>query len=459
MRKLYIGAFPGVIIIICLFLQSLAIANTQGRVSLSQQSFVSPDYKSTDKTNFQFVGVGVDTLAKARKESDIEDSLHAQIMANIAPGSTVLNYLNVSQLFWKQNALILGRKKLNWSEIDDSFQLGIYQPNFSWNVLAPESQGLTGLFLKVEPEQGETPMGIYLFASNIFIPDQGAGYEIKDGKFEKSNPYFQSPPTHIEVNGQTDNINYNVQKPRTEDILFSRSFAAKAYLGDNEQGAFIQAAYANKPANQLDLGFQGAITPNNSVAVQILPAIYYHRLVSADAQYLWGSAANGSIGLGISALSETLEDPSYSSEWTYAKYSNSQMLSPFMKAQYKGFKAKFAYLQITGAEKTAEGPQASLAEKILVNRFPFSNAYLADLSYRYRIRRYQGLVFSTRYLTGEKSEFALVSARASYQWEERWSAYLDSQLAAVDNTPAGEKISYHSYMNNDMASVGVQHVF
>lgn len=428
----------------------------QGKISLSQESYVSPDYKGTERKNFQFIGVGVDSLTDSRGENDIKDGLHTQIDSNIAPGANALSYLNVSQLYLKQNALIFGRKKLVWSELDESFDLGMFQPRFNRNLFQPESQGLTGLFLKVETGNEALPGGVYLFASQLFIPDQGAGYEIRDGQFENSSPFFATPPTQAQVSGQTDKILYNIQKPATEDILFNRSFAAKAFLGEETQGAFVQAAYANKPANLLSLGFQGALTSNNALAVDILPSIYNHRLLSGDLQYSFIPE----LALGVSALSESMDEPKYSAEWTYRTYSPSQMVSPFMKLRLKGFKAKLAYLKITGADHTDVGPKANMAEEVQAARYAFTNAYLAEMSYRYRIRRYQGLTFSTKYLTSEKADFDIWTASASYQWEERWSAYFDMQLASVQSKSMdGKKIAYYDYMNNDTATIGLRHVF
>ena len=431
-----------------------AFGNTKGSVSISQESYVSPDYNSTDKKNFQFIGVGADTLTQVKNESEIEDALHAQVQANIAPGASVLNYLNVSQLFWKQNSLTVGRKKMVWSEIDEAYGLGMYQPNFTWNVLQPESQGLTGLFLNLEAKDTPVPVGAVFFASYLFVPDQGASYEIKDGKFEGSSPYFRTPPTQAEVNGQNDKIVYNLQRPKTEEIIFSRSFGAKGYLGNQEDGFYGQVAYADKPANQLTLGFQGVITTNNSLAVDILPAMYNHRLLSSDVQYTISG-----FSLGLSAMQENISTPKYSSEWTYPIYTNSQLFSPYIKAQFKTFKAKFSYLQLSSGEKTVVGPRAGLADSILPNRYPFQNAYSLELSYLYKIRKFKNINLGTKYLAGEKSEFALWTARGSYQWEERWSAFFESQMTSVDNTVDGKRVAYHPYMNNDTASIGVLHVF
>lgn len=439
---------------------SIAMAgDPQGRLSLTQAGFVSPDYKLTDKKDFQFVGAGLDTLSGYRNDHDIDDSLQAQIYGLVSPGVSVLSYLNVSQIYWKQHMLIVGRKKLSWSMLDDDFTLGMFQPVFKWNALQTEQQGLTGFFLNLESEESSLfPWGITLFGSTLFVPDQGPGYEIKDGQFNRSNPYFQSPPKKALINGQLDQVRYTVQKPDTQDIIFNRSFASRLYLGEDDRGFYFQGSYASKPSNQLALGFQGAVVPDNAIDVTILPAIYYHTLYSADAKYSF-HYTSGYIAAGMSALQEKVQAPSYTSEWTYVSYTDSTLLSPFVEMTYSGFKARYSHLSVDGADSTATGALASQSSSVLPARLPFRGASQMKLDWLMPIKKHRALHLSTRYLTGDQSEFELLSFRGAYQWEERWSAYFASQLINVQNTPEGRATAFFPYVNNDGLGVGVQYVF
>lgn len=423
-------------------------------VSLTQASFLSPSYNLTQKKDFQFIGAGFDTLSKPRADRELENGLQAQVDGMVAPGTSVLSYLNVSQLFWKQGFLSIGRKKENWSYLDSNYTLGIYQPLFEWDLLLPREQGLTGIYLTMEAQDSPFPWGFVVFGSPMFIPDQGAGYEIKGGEFERSNPYFQAPPAFFEIRGQTDTADYNVQKPDTNSVVFNRSFAGKVYVGKESDGVYAQAAFANKPVNQLALGFQGFVTPNNSVDVEIQPQVYYHSLASADVLYSWKNVVTG-----LSFLRENITSPDFDPQWTYVSYSASDLISPFFKYRDKNFNITLSYLNVQGGEETVQGDLSDQSSSYLPHRYPFRSAYQATVNYRFRLFTPRFIYLSTKYLQGSENEFALWTTQASYQFQTRWTANLTAQLVDVKNNPAGDMIAYQPYNNNDAIAVGVSYVF
>jgi hypothetical protein len=433
---------------------SFAGATPQGRLSLSQASFVSPDYKLTEKKEYQFISGGIDTLPGIKSEAEIENYLQAQVRGMMAPGAGVMDYLDVTQLFWKQNQFSMGRKKVRWSLLDDTFNLGIYQPNFKWNAIQPESQGLTGFFLTLENHTSEIPWGVTAFASPLYIPNQGAGYEIKDGKFERSNPYFSQPPTTAEVNGQQAQFLYIVEKPEISEVVNQQSFAGLAYVGDRRKDYFVQASFAQKPMNELALGFQGTLIPGQKIETIILPKVGTHTVVSGEAQYAFSN-----VTLGISALQETPESPKFESTWTYVHYTQSSLINPFVQARLMGAEATFAVLSVQGGETSFEGPLSNEAGRVLIPLYPFRNATQAQLKYQYRIKRFENIGLSTKYLRGAEGEFDMFSATVAYQWQERWAAQLVSQMVAVQPTSAQNKTVFHSYQDNDLVAIGVSYVF
>ncbi len=433
---------------------SSAWGGAQGRISLSQASFVSPDYALTEKKDYQLISAGLDTLSGARSESEIEDQLQAQIRGMMAPGAQVLNYLDISQLYWKQQQLSVGRKKIQWSQLDETFGLGVYQPMFKWNALQPEEQGLTGIFLNVENHTGDMPWGITLFGSPLYIPNQGAGYETKDGQFEKTNPYFNRPPQTAVINGQNAQFQYTVQKPEVSEVIYQQSFAGRAYVGDVRKGAFAQGAFAQKPMNELALGFHGVLVPGQKIDTQILPKVAEHNVVSGEVRY---SLSN--VSLGVAALRETPHSPKYESQWTYTKYSPSTLVSPFIDVKFYGVEMNLAVLSVEGGETEISGPQATEAETVFIPLYPFRNAAQAQLRYQYRIKRNENVALSTRYLRGASGEFDLWNTTLAYQWQERWAAQLISQMVAAEPVANDKKTIYHSYPDNDLVAVGVSYVF
>lgn len=425
-----------------------------GRLSLGQADFVSSGYELTEKREFHLISAGLDTLSKSRNESEIENSLHAQLRGMIVPGISVLNYMDISQLFWKQQFFSVGRKKLAWSRLDEDFKLGIYQPLFKWNPLQYDSQGLTGIFMHLEPEETAIPWSVTVFGSPIFIPNQGAGYEIKDGKFEKNNPYFSTPPTTAEVNGQKTDFNYTVIRPELNEIVNQDSFAGRFEFGKSNEGVWLEGAYAQKPANELNLGFQGVLTSGQKIDTQILPKVMHHTVVSGELRY---SFKYFTVGYEVMRDSPQLSE--FEPQWTFATYSDADFSSAYVKFSMAGFEGSFSSLTRSGGDVDFIGPRSAEAKNVLISRYPFRDAHLLKLRYALSLRRYNTLALQSSYLRGTQGEFDLWNTTAIYQFQERWSGYLTSQLVSVKAVSENEKSIYHSYADNDLVVMGVSYVF
>lgn len=428
--------------------------DAQGQLSLRQESFVSPDYNQTEVKHFQFIGGGVDTLARARNESEIANGLQTQTNGAVSPNVSVLSYLNVAQLYWKQEHFVVGRRKENWSQLDDIWTMGLYQPLFRWNPIVPESQGLSGIFLQFQKEDVKLPWGIVLFGSPLFIPHQEAGFEVENGKFVASNPYFGQRPVQAEISGQTDEIKYRIEKPPMEKVVSNQSFAGKIYLGNPHSGFLLQSGFAHKPANELSLGIDAYASANNTIEVNVLPTIAYHTLASADLQYSWKHVV-----IGVSGVKEDRESPEFESQWTYADYDKSTLVSPYAKFRYRGWEILTSYLDVAGGEKHPQGNLSSEGKDFLSNRYAFGNSYLLKVSMAQRLVRQQILKVAASYQQGASNEYGLVTANMAYQFDPSWSFSLSGQLIRVADNDAGEKTAYSSFVNNDSATVGVQYVF
>jgi hypothetical protein len=429
-------------------------ADATGRVSLSQVGLVSPDYSLSEKKDFNFISTGLDTLTRAEHESDIEDRLHAQIRGMIVPGLSVLNYLDISQLFWKEQIFSVGRKKVAWSRLDEDFKLGIYQPLFKWNPLQYDSQGLTGIFIHMDPEATAIPWSVTLFGSPIYIPNQGPGFEVKNGKFEENNPYFSNPPTTAMINGQKTEFVYSINKPEINEVINQESFAGRFEFGNSNQGLWMSAAYAQKPANELNLGFQGVLTPDQKIDTQILPKVMYHNVASGELRF------KGSIwAIGVEALRDSPQVSDFERPWTYAVYSDVDLFSTYLQINWKNLDLQFSSLTSEGGEMDFIGPRANEAANVLIPRLPFKSAYLLKGKYIIRLKKFENIGLQTSYLRGAQGEFDVWNSTLNYQFKDRWSSYLTSQLVAVKPVEASEKSAFHSFENNDLLALGVSYVF
>lgn len=425
--------------------------SANGTLTVRQEALVSPDYRRTDDKSFSYLGVEFKSLPEVNDQG-IRDGLHTEVEGQLAPGNSVLNYFNVNQLYWRQDQFVVGRKKELWSIADEDWKLALFQPTFTWNPLVPETQGLTGIFINIRAQDLSFPAGVVLFGSPVFIPDQGQSYEIKNGRFTAQNPYFNLPPAQAEFSGQTLDINYDIQKPEISEVVFNQSFAMKAYAGDIQDGFYAQAAYAYKPVNQLSLGFRGFITANNELDVEVLPKVWYHRLVSVDVKY-----SQGGFFTGLGGFQEVVQDPEFDAQWTYNQISNSLGASVYAGMKGSRYWVRGSVLQINGAEKKTSGPDSGNASAMSTPRFQTQRAWqIAGEGLLYRSGSHR-VSAETTYRQGMGNEFSTWLGTVQHQVNRKWAWSLHYQLIAVAQN--AKQNFYTAYENNDLVGVGVHYVF
>lgn len=429
-------------------------AAVSGELIMSQDEFVSEDFEATDRRSFTYLGAKLKSADAPTSAGALKSGFKTDVVGQYAAGAAIMSYLNVSELYWTDSGFSVGRRRETWSKLDSTWNMGLYEPLFKQNPLAPEGQGLTGLFLDV----GGDDWGVNLFASFLFIPDQGPGYELKNGSFEKANPWFQTPPSYIHFYGQTDRVNYNIERPETNDIIFNRSFVGSAHLGKKDDGFFTQVALASKPSNQLALGFSGFLAANNTAQVQVNPKIYYHSLASADFSYY----ING-FNAGLSVLSENPKASEFTNDMTYAAYRPSTLVSPFVEFKKGLSRAQFSYLKVQGGEADLRGDSqsaiGSAQSTVLADRYPFREATLVKLATSQKFSKRKYLDLEADYLRGAANLFSIWSLEADYRWDAYWKASLKGQLVSALDTPEADRTVAGQFQNNDSIMLGVSYVF
>lgn len=420
-------------------------------ISFSQDAFVSPDFESSQRKDFTYLGAQFSHNPYSTEDSNVV----AEIDGRYAPTQAMMGYLNVSQLAWRDEHLSVGRKKVNWSRLDETWHLGLYQPLFKWNPLDSSTQGLTGLFL----EMNDPNWGLKIFASFLNIPDQGPSYEIKNGNFERVNPWFQTPPKYVRFLGQTDVVNYDIQKPQANEVIFNRSFVAQLHLGDETSGPYLQTAFAHKPANQLAMGFDGYLTADDKAQVRIVPKVFYHSLVSGEVSY---SKAN--FGAGLTGLLERPEAPDFAPELSYALYQPSTLVSPFVEYRSRAYRAQLAYLKIEGGEAELQGGfvppgSTSTGSAVLPMRYPFREALVAEFSGQQSFKKQRLLTESVNYTEGAAHLFSQWTLKTELQLSRLYRVNAALQVLRADDSPAAGRTLVGQYQNNDSLSLGGSYVF
>lgn len=423
-----------------------SVSHSEIRTSLVAQGlgFISPDYENTKNKNFAFIGA---TL-RSRTDSKNEDAFKINTTALFSPGTNVLSYINLREIYFSsvtgsRSALHIGRKLHNWSSLDSIWNLGVYQPQFKWNPLTPENQGLTGIFWN----KSEVGYGVTLFGSPLYIPDQGASYELKDGQFQASNPWFQTPPQNIRFQNQLLPIDYNVERPETSSVVFQTLLGAQLRLGE-AKGYFAHFSAMTKPANQLALGYKGVLVTTR-VRVDVIPKVYFENNYAADFGYRtdWGVAQ-------ISAIYNTPRSPSFDEGVNRPEFKSSLMWGPQILYRLRPFDFFLGYLDTSGGEITDVGPDVSADRKSLSERFLYKQAVLLQANYGEVFQKSLQYNASFQYKFSTKEGFREIRMKNKINMRGPWAYWLD--LILID-TDSAKLSNMESFKSQDQVLLGVSY--
>ncbi len=398
-------------ILVILFFSQLGWSETLTSLGLNTLSFISSDYETSQK-NFTFLGA---TLRSDEKHPE-------QFMTNIsgfyAVGSPALTYLNVRELYFYFPAsndassakIYLGRKIMNWSALDSDFNLGFFQPQFRWNTLQPENQGLFGFFW----DRQNTNWGFTAFASHLFLPDQGASYEIKDGKFEETNPFLKLPPQRIRFQGQILPIDYKIEKPEAGSVINRPLLAAQLRLGAGS-GFFSQFSAAYKPSHQLALGYSGVLVTTR-VKINIVPKVYNEKVFASDLGYRadWGS-------LQVSVLHTQPENPTFENSANVPIFQNSTTWGPRFTYNFDPFTLSLAFFDTYGGRVTEKGPDSDPDRASLSQRFLYRQAIQGQIKYSEILLKKMRLDSQLQYTYSELDKFTQINFKNKINLNGPWA--------------------------------------
>ncbi len=391
-------------------------SDMKSTLEVDSLTFLSPDYETTEKKSFLFAGA---TIASNPAKPDL---FMLNLTGRYAVGQSVLSYLNIREIYFtyetdSSSSIHVGRKLNNWSALDSDWNLGFFQPQFRWNPVDPENQGMTGLFW----ERNEAFWGLTLFASPIFIPDQGPGYDLKDGQFERSNPWFSNPPQNVRFQGEVFPIDYVILKPETTDVIFQPVYAASFRLGE-KTGLYSNIAGAFKPAHQLALAYKATHVVSR-VRVDVIPKTYLENIYSADVGYRddWGAAQ-------FSVLYTKPQTPEFESGYNVPILDESVSWGPKIVYRLKPFQFGISYLDTTGGAVKETGPDVASDRAALTQRYLFRQAVQVQASYREILFKKVLIDSSIQWRSSTKDEFTEIRFKNKFDLRGPWSFWADLTL-------------------------------
>lgn len=425
-----------------------AEARVASQMTLFSDSYISPAYEATLGTSFNYMGMSL----KSDEFSD--EKLRLDVNGAISFEEPLLNFLNVSELYYtteinQNERLWLGRKKYLWSELDAQWNMSVWEPVFKWNPLTAQRQGLSGLYWQVE----RPDWSLTIFASALYIPDQGPSFLIEDGQFLKGNPWFQNPPDSIHIFHESTDAEYRLNRPNESDVIFQASYGASLMIGDPQKFLF-RASHLYKPANQLALGYQGRLNiPNDKGIVELLPVTYHHSVTGADMTYRFDSFR---IGYSVN-YDQPLNDFNVSEDWTIQNYSPAILTSPFVEVLGQYWSMSLSHLRIYNGEVSEVGPLADVHRAPLASKYAFYEATQLSLLGRLAILKSREMSGRVTAIFSNENQFSVIKGDLKMKFSNLWQVYSEIQLVQARPLSDQNKNDIAQFVNNDRLMFGVSY--
>lgn len=428
--------------------ESWALLHSDFRVF--SDSFVSPSFEANQRAHYQFVGMSL------QSPSGSEEVFKMDLEGAVAFGAPLLNYLNITEAYVEskqseRETLFVGRKRIPWSDLDQRWSFGLWQPLFQWNPLSPESQGLTGIFWQAERPR----YAITIFASPIFIPNQGPAFEISEGAFVRGNPWFRRPPESVRIFKEVTQIDYRFERPTETQVVFQASYGARLSFGDPEE--FVaHFSYIYKPSNELAVGYNGELdTSRLRGVVDLKPQVFFHSLSGVDL-----IQRQGPFRYGVSAvLDRPQKDIEFDEKWTYPKFQEAVLAGPFVEYHQAHFNLSLQSLNVFGGEVVEVGDMASADRAPLTLRYPFQQAVKLTVETPSNFKSQRRWGSRASYTLSDRNQFEFIQWNMNYRWTPLWTGFAELELVRADELTAQNQNEIAQYKNHDRLMLGAAYVF
>jgi hypothetical protein len=352
--------------------------------------------------------------------------------------------------------LHVGRKLEHWSLLDESWELGIWQPRYRWDYLHPETVGMTGAFVTVEQPYFQ----FVAFGSAISVPERGVPIETSGDQMSSDSRWFVPPPKTVSIFGQDTPVHYTLKIPELRDLLMHFGGGGMARVG-GKSGPWGKVGYAYQPMNQLLLSNSGFLQLSERRDLFADATIYarlaYHQLLSVEGGY--GSEP---LNATFSVLGERPDDPGVPANQTAQRVAPSLAVSPSVDFRVAGTPGRptridMSYLRQWGGNagdvgKDAKGGTASNFEA----RYPFQSAVAVGVKSPFFTR----VQASSRVLYDIGHDGKIWSTEVQYQPRTAWLVGMGADiLSSPQNDDPENSDLIGRFRVNDRVHAGVTYVF
>jgi hypothetical protein len=196
----------------------------------------------------------------------------------------------------------LGRILSDWNQADREWSLGLYEPQYRYDVLNPLRVGQIGLQTSLNYQKLKWS-GLF---SPLSIPERGSDIQAQNGHLISQSPWAAKAPDRVIISGVNEPLNYDIHMPSLMSLIAKPGFftslswnqlnttdSASDPVLEGDQGLSAQVTYAYKPISQvlLEYTFKKKNTaPSGQAAVYenfatLNPWIGYAHVISGDMGY------------------------------------------------------------------------------------------------------------------------------------------------------------------------------
>ncbi len=379
-------------------------------------------------------------------------------------------YIDVRDAYYQtrflSGELSLGRRRMSWSEADDQWRLGLWQPRILRDKLARPAVGLIGLFWQsVTPA---SPWQIQVLASPAYVPDLGPDLKIIDHSFSTPNPWFHTPPPTVLISGVETNIHYSLTRPNNEAMIQHPGAALKVQYQLNPRD-HLQLSLAHKPIQQLVLAFPYYLFVGPSeryVAVELAARVLYQKI--ATLEYVMGPQ-NRNWRAWASLTHEVPVNTSVPSSWVSQQLSPATLTNFYFASSLNGegfskigtpiLYTTFTYLN--GGDSPDLGPKIGKQESVFESRFFYKRALTLGLQDSWLLKG-QDRFSMDLHGTFDFAQAGLqVSAQLRYDLNPRWRVAARADWLTLTHDPDTQKSTgfFSNYRANDRMHLEVTYVF
>lgn len=373
-----------------------------------------------------------------------------------------VNQLYTSR-FWNNHRtqVAVGRKIEFWSQLDQDWQLGLWQPKSLFDQLRPEDQGITGVFFKHEYNQYE----FLAYGSPIFVPTMGPSVREKNGSLVAESRWYSRPSSTFVLNGTESNLVYDLDIPDIERLVSKPGGGMRLRWGANTSGWWSSASAGYKPINALLLKYKKSLflpeTDPQTGEVTVSPDVGYHYIWGTDVGYRYGSGM-----VSVSYLEDSPDEKLASGSWVVQSPMALRALSFHADSAVvvPGFEqpvgVAFNYLHVDGSKIRDFDADGIEQGAIFDERLNFNRAASVKVDFQTRI--FERAFFSSlKYMREFQQKGTLVNAEVNYYPNKALALIMGADVLGVDDDSQENMDSrfLNQFRANDRVYGGMSYVF